>query len=274
MHRIINATYCVNYADYDFLFRCIEAVGKGKTGIEVSANLDKPEQMERLSVQRARLLNVPVTMHGPFTDVECASAPGSLERKHTVDSFRRAFDLYEDLNAQSIVMHTHHMRDIPESEMEKLRGWSLDTMLEIAQIAIDRKVTLTVENVGHWVKSNLLFNEEQFLRLFDALPPEIGCLFDVGHALINRWDISHVIHALNARIFSFHLHNNNGSADAHRPMFEAGNRYAPGEMTDLLRVIHQCAPDADLILEYSPSSAITEALICDDLKTLLAVAEQ
>ncbi|MBO4377493.1 MAG: hypothetical protein J5889_00925, partial [Clostridia bacterium] len=63
-------------------------------------------------------------------------------------------------------------------------------------------------------------------------------------------------------------------ADSHRPMFEAGGRYSPEEMKELLRVIHRCSPDADLILEYHPGEHITKELLTDDLTVLAKIAAE
>ena len=274
MHIITNAAFCANYDNYDFLLDVAHSVTAARTGIELSIYSDKPEFMKNQQDQKARFADVPITFHGPFTDVEAASAPGTADRQRFIDAYKYAFDVYEEFSGQSMVLHTHKMRDIPEFGKERMRGWALENINTVGEIALSRGIRLTVENVGHWVKNNVLFNEEQFIAMFDQLPKGIGCLIDVGHALINRWDIFHVVHTLNTRVFSYHLHNNNGCADSHRPMFEAGGRYTAEEMKELLRVIHRCSPDADLILEYHPGEHITKKLLTDDLTVLAKIAAE
>ena len=274
MHTINNAAFCVNYDDYDFLLDVAQRVTAAQTGIELSIYSDKPDFMRNQAANRERLTRVPLTFHGPFTDVEAASAPGSPERQRFMDAYKYAFDVYQEFGAKSMVMHTHKMRDIPEADKERLRSWAIESINAVGEIAVSRGIRLTVENVGHWVKNNVLFNEEQFIDLFTQIPQGVGCLIDVGHALINRWDIAHVVYALNSRVWSYHLHNNSGSADSHRPMFEPGNRYTEAEMLNLLRVIHRCSPDADLILEYHPGSHITKELLVNDLNVLAKIAAE
>ena len=268
MHAILNADYVVNYERYDVLLNAINAVKEQKTGVELSCYYERPDFMAAQATKVPMFAGCPITLHGPFTNIEAASEPGSLEQERYIDAWRYAFDVYAAYGAQSIVLHTHKVRDIAPEDMEKLRAWSMDTIQKVAKIAIDRKVKLTVENVGHWVKNNQLFNEEQFIGIFEQLPEEIGCLIDVGHALINRWDIAHVINTLGKRITSYHLHNNNGCADSHRPLFEAGNRYTAQEMIDLLLLTNKCSPDAEWILEYSPNSGADHELLTHDLRTL------
>lgn len=266
MHKILNASYCARFDDFDFLQAVAEAVPG--TGVELGCYFDKPGFMENQAANAGRFAAYPMTLHGPFTDVECAAAPGTIERETMIETWKRAFDVYEQFNASSIVLHTHHMRDIPEEDKETLRDYAVDTILELAEIAQERKINLTVENVGHWVKNNTLFNEGQFIDMFHALPDSVGALLDVGHALINRWDITHVICALNTRIRSYHLHNNDGCGDSHRPMFEAGNRYSEAEMLNLLELTNKYSPDADWILEYAPGSHISRNLLVKDLSML------
>ena len=268
MHKIINAAYAARFDGYDFLLDVAHAVPG--TGLELSiyAPDHKPEFNANQYAQKERFAGLDLTFHGPFENIEAASEPGSLENKRYIDAWKCAFDMYGDFGGQSIVLHTHKARDIDPADMEKLRGYALKTILEISKLAIDRGAVLTVENVGHWVKKNQLFNEEQYIALFDELPKEVGSLIDVGHALINRWDITHVIHTLGKRIFSYHLHNNNGCADSHRPLFEPGNRYTEAEMLQLLETTNRCSPDADWILEYVYGDHCTKELLVHDLKIL------
>lgn len=268
MHKIINASYSAHFDDYDLLLAA--AAAAPGTGLELSiySPWHKPEFMANQQAQKARFAGLPLTFHGPFEDICAASEPGSLGRKQFVDSWKYAFDVYEEFGAESIVLHTHKVRDIQPADMETLRGYVTDTIQEVAKIAIGRGVCLTVENVGHWVKNNELFNEEQYIALFDQLPKEIGSLIDVGHALINRWDITHVIHTLGERIFSYHLHNNNGCGDTHRPLFEAGNRYTEAEMKQLLLTTNRCSPNADWILEYRFGDQVTAEFLAHDMAVL------
>lgn len=268
MHQIINAAYCTGYDGYDFL---LDVAKETQTGVELAVCYDKPEFMHAQNAQRLRFSQVPLTLHGPFINVEATSAPGTLENKQFLDAYREALDVYAAFGAHSMVLHTHKMHYIPEAEKENLRGYTVATLEQVAQMAEPYKANLTVENVGSWIWDSVLFNEEQFIALFDRLPQSMGCLLDVGHALINRWDIFHVVHALNTRIRSYHLHNNSGCKDSHRPVFEAGNRYTAEEMRELLQLTNRYSPDAEWILEYAPGAHITRELMVNDINALKAL---
>lgn len=268
MHTIINAAFSGRFDDYDFLLSAAQASNGSGLELSLYSPWHKPEFLEKQSAIKNRFSGLPLTFHGPFEDICAASEPGSFERKQFVDAWKYAFDQYHAFEAQSIVLHTHKVQHIHPSDMDRLRSYSIDAIMEVAKIAVDQKVRLTVENVGYWTKENVMFNEEQYIALFDELPKEIGSLLDVGHALINRWDVSHVIHALNTRIFSYHLHNNDGCRDSHRPLFEEGNRYSAEEMKRLLLTTNRCSPDADWILEYAYGDHVTVELLAHDMNYL------
>lgn len=269
MHKIINAAFSGRFNDYDFLLDIAHAVPG--TGLELSIYSHKPDFMACQQAAKARFDGIPLTFHGPFEDVEAASAPGTLERQRFIDAWRYALDVYEDFGGESIVMHTHKMKHINPDDMPLLRAYATEAIQEIAAEAVARKIRLTVENVGYWNVESVLFNEEQYIALFDQLPQEVGSLIDVGHAVMNRWDVAHVVHKLNKRIFSYHLHNNNGCRDSHRPMFEDGNRYDAEEMTRLLLLTNCCSPDADWILEYAYGDLVTKELLTHDLAYLASL---
>lgn len=171
MHQIINAAYCIHYDDYDFLLDVVRSVREASTGVELAIYTDKPDFMARQALQKARLADVPLTFHGPFVDCEAASAPDSEERRHFLDCWQRAFDVYQEFGARSIVLHTHHMKNIPEADKETLRGYATEAIQAVAGMAVERRINLTVENVGVRTRNGVLFDQDQYLALFEQLPP-------------------------------------------------------------------------------------------------------
>lgn len=117
---------------------------------------------------------------------------------------------------------------------------------------IDEGIHVTVENVGYPKKNSVLFDQEQFVALFDRLPQEVGCLIDTGHAMLNRWDIPALIRRMGTRIKGYHLNNNDGFHDSHYPIYDPEGFCSHQEMDDILRAIAQYTPQAHLVLEYAP----------------------
>ena len=89
-----------------------------------------------------------------------------------------------------------------------------------------------MENVGYPGRHNVLFDQEQWIALFDQLPDEVGALLDTGHALANGWDLFEVVRRLGTRLRGYHLHNSVYGKDLHRPMFEPGLAYTPEQMAE------------------------------------------
>lgn len=248
MKPVYISSFCVRFEDYDLLESLCRGLAPYMVGVELGTSWDKlPDFNQRLDRQMSRFQQYPVTIHAPF--VEISGAPDSEERRIMDAAFDRAFRWYHEFRATSMVMHTHE-KAVDPAQAETMRANSLSAILSVAERASREGVHLTVENVGYPGKHNVLFDQEQWVALFDRLPEEVGALLDTGHALANGWDLFSVVEQLGPRLRGYHLHNSVFGKDLHRPMFEAGLAYSPEEMDALLGCIARCSPDADLILEY------------------------
>jgi len=268
MKRIYLSAFCTDFRDYDRLAALARA--EADTGIELGTSWHYPEFNALLDAQQRRLADLPITLHAPF--VEICGAPDSEERRDMERRFRRAFRWYRDFHADSMVMHTHEKIVLPE-ERTQLQEYARQAIWAVAQEARQKNVRLMVENVGYPAKSNVLFDQEEFIALFGDLPPEVDALIDTGHAMANGWDLPAVVERLGTRIGAFHLHNTDGVHDLHRPLFETGLCYTPEQAEDLLRVIGQYCPAAELILEYAPGPHITHSLIHSDIERIRQILQ-
>ena len=147
-------------------------------------------------------------------------------------AFDRAFRWYHEFHATSMVMHTHE-KAVDPAHAEAMRENARLAILSVAERAAREGVHLTVENVGYPGRHNVLFDQEQWIALFDQLPDEVGALLDTGHALANGWDLFEVVRRLGTRLRGYHLHNSVYGKDLHRPMFEPGLAYTPEQMDAL-----------------------------------------
>lgn len=264
MHSIYNSSLCARSQDFDLLLDVAQATG---TGIEVCLYFQLPYVVAAQEAAYPRLADTPITVHSPM-EVDATSKPGSPEWDQLMEWWKRSFAICRQLHARSIVLHTHQHSGFGPETAEALRGYALNNIQTIGRMAAEQGVRLTVENVGLWNNQSLLFDEEQFLRLFDELPQEVGALIDLGHALINRWNLERVVSTLGKRIFAFHLHNNDGDADTHRPLFEEGGWYKPEQVEDFLRLTNRFCPDAEWILEYASGEHINREMLKADLRRL------
>jgi len=268
MRRFVVACYCCNFDNYDLLSTILERLRFADAGVELSMFSDKPEYRARLLRQAERFQDYYTTFHGPYAEVEASSPLDSPAHRRMVEAFSEAFGIYRRFDAHSLVIHTNQRASKPE-EKAGLHRNAIATLSEIAKSAALAGVELLVENVGETVHGNMLFDEDEFIALFDALPPSAGCLVDIGHAIVNDWDFERLISRLGARIKAYHLHNNDGTADSHRPLFEAGMKYSPERLRSLFGTMDRYTPDADWIVEYAPGPHITPELLADDARRIL-----
>ena len=271
MKPIYLSTFCVDFRYYGLLREMLRQMENLPVGIEFATSWNYPEFNDLLDAQPEKFRGYPVTLHAPFTESCCV--PGSLEYARMEQEFHRAFEWYHQFGASSMVMHTHKRRIAPGQEAF-FRQQSESVICRLAEQARSEDIRLTVENVGFSAKGSMLYDQEAFISLFDRLPGDVGALIDIGHAMVNSWDLLSVIQRLGTRIRGYHLHNNDGAADLHRPLFESGMRYDSKDMETLLREIGRCSPDADLILEYAPGSHITAELLRNDMIRVWELVEQ
>lgn len=261
MKPIYISTFCVDFRDYDMLYRMMEDIREVPLGIEFGTSWHHPDFRQRLDEQVERFRGYPVTLHAPFEDICCA--PGSAEYARMEELFLRAIDWYHRFGATSMVMHTHDC-SVPAEQKRNLQERSEAELFRMAELARREGIRLTVENVGFSRKGSMLYNQGEYIRLFDRLPGDVGALIDLGHAMVNGWDIEMLVKVLGPRIRGFHLHTNDGTSDGHRPLFTQGMCYTEGQMQSLLHTICTAAPNADLILEYAPGPHITPELLRTD----------
>ena len=290
MKPVYLSSFCVRFEDYDLLESLCRGVSPYVAGVELGTSWDKlPDFNERLDRQIPRFQQYPVTIHAPF--VEISGAPDSEERRIMDAAFDRAFRWYHEFHATSMVMHTHE-KAVDPAQAEAMRENARLAILSVAERAAREGVHLTVENVGYPGRHNVLFDQEQWIALFDQLPDEVGALLDTGHALANGWDLFEEVRRLGIDAYPDipsavaarhpdaalvctapithsgiigHLHNSVYGKDLHRPMFEPGLAYTPEQMDALLGCISENSPDADLILEYVSGPHVNVEQLRSDL---------
>ena len=264
-YNVFLSTYCVDFRHYDKLKQMLTELDDIPVGVEFATSWNYPEFNALLDAQVERFRGIPTTLHAPFGESCCAQ--GTEEYRRMEAKFDRAFGWYQAFDASSMVMHTHKRKVSPE-EAPQLKALAEEVICRMADRARREGVRLTVENVGFSSKGSLLYDQEEFIRLFDRLPEDVGALIDTGHAMMNRWDIPDVIRRLGSRIKGYHLHNNDGKADLHLPLFSDGY-YSASQTERLLHTIREYSPDADLILEYSPGPHIGTDLFHDEIRRMM-----
>lgn len=272
MNRLLFSAYGSNFDGYELLHDIVQATKEYGAGVELtvfSKNSRRPEHIWGLMKEIIPFKDTYVTFHGPYYEVEAASEQGSAENEYFLESYRQAFGLYHAFNAHSMVTHTNQYA-FEETERERKLCSSQKTMKTLAEMAKESNVNLLIENVGEPRHRNVLYNQKNFIELFSRLPDSVGALIDIGHAMVNDWDIFAVIDALGTRIRGYHIHNNDGSYDQHLPLFQTGLKYSNEQMIKLLRYMEKKTPSSDWVLEYAPGAHITPENIRQDMERIVA----
>lgn len=265
MKRIYLSTYGIAFSDYASLKKQVEEFPDFQLGVEYATSWTAPDFFEKLDAQIEHMRGIPATIHSPF--VEICTVPGSEEEKRMEEAFTRACGYYKAFHATSMVFHTNEGA-FPEEEKAAKRARVREVLLDWHKRLRAQGIEMTVENVGYPKKSNLLFDYDQFIGLFQELPEEIGCLIDTGHAMLNGWDIVKLIETLGPRIRGYHLNNNDGIHDSHYPLYDPEGIYSPEQVDEVLRAIACYSPDADLGIEYAPDNRFTQESLYEDIRRI------
>src|SRR5664280_2462553 len=130
------------------------------------------------------------------------------QRLAGVEIMKNRVDMCATLGGSVIVAH------IPELIPENVRSWrqlkrSLD---ELEDFCCGKAVRIAVENRPH----------DQFNGIHELFsdhdPQFIGLCYDSGHGNIGGKGLQH-LDSVKERLISVHLHDNDGLADQHRPIF-------------------------------------------------------
>ena len=208
-------------------------------GVEIAEyctawNMDReyPQTDERL---RGALAGNPRRiLHGPFNELfPCAIDPEA--RDLAARRYRQAIALARDYGADKVVIHAG------------FNPWLYYPVWFREQSAVFWREFLAEETGVEIVLENVLEQEPEWmteiLRAVDS--PRLRLCLDVGH--VNAYspvDAAQWLRRCAPWISHFHLHNNNGTRDAHDPLFRGSI-----PMEELLTLAGELCPEATFTLE-------------------------
>lgn len=204
------------------------------------------------------------SMHAPFEYYDLSSPHEDGDA--LISYLTSRFALYKKLGSDSYVIHTNEMypSDITDEEIAVRQKTAEARLLKLDRIAKDAGVRMLVENLGWGISGRTLYDQESFTDLFRR-HPELDCIIDVGHAIVEHFDVEALQKELGSRVRAYHLHNNDGLHDSHRHLRDGVYDYAK-----FVRNAKKYTPDATLVLEYAYAGSVAE--VADDidyLKSLL-----
>ena len=183
---------------------------------------------QQLEGNRRRIL------HGPFNELfPCAIDPEA--RDLAARRYRQAIALARDYGADKVVIHAG------------FNPWLYYPVWFREQSAVFWREFLAADPGVEIVLENVLEQEPEWmtdiLRAVDS--PRLRLCLDVGH--VNAYspvDAAQWLRRCAPWISHFHLHNNNGTRDAHDPLFRGSI-----PMEELLTLAGELCPEATFTLE-------------------------
>lgn len=211
----------------------------------------EPKDKEKMNKLKQILLRNKfgsISFHGPYRFFSLTASEEKWNKM--VEDFEEVILLAEFYNVEFIVLHTNEVIDYQvKKEIVESR---IDFLIKKA-----KNIKIAVENVG--IKKNMLYNEEEYVSLIKN--KKLYSLIDIGHALLNNWDLEKVISNLQTNILAYHLHNNFGEKDSHQSVFEGKYNY-----NKIFEMIRKYTPNSNLVLEYNPT--VKEEILIEDLEKI------
>ncbi|MFR3819117.1 MAG: sugar phosphate isomerase/epimerase family protein [Fusobacterium varium] len=191
-----------------------------------------------------------VSFHGPYRYFKLTVSEEKW--KEALEDFEKAIDIAQKYSGEFLVLHTNEVLE------EKIDKNTIERRIkEIVKKAEEKSLKIAVENVG--IRKNMLYNQEEYVELIKKY--KFYSLIDIGHALLNNWNMEELIEVLKEDIIGYHLHNNDGERDIHQSIFNG-----KFDFKEIIKHVYEKTPDANLVLEYSAVTPKNELL--EDLNIL------
>jgi sugar phosphate isomerase/epimerase len=168
--------------------------------------------------------DVTLTYHAPFRDWNTGSYDETI-REDSVERVKRTLDAAAEAGAEGVVVHGGSVPErYPSWVREKAAAAARRSLAECAQYAQLVGVPLCLENQPiHDEKRRYTTTPSDLAAMLDSVDVAekyLGVTLDVGHANVNGEDWRTFVEEFGDRIRVCHLHDNDGTADQHRPLPE------------------------------------------------------
>ncbi len=155
-----------------------------------------------------------LSVHAPFMDL----SPGAVDEKIraiTMRRFEKALDMAGELGAKTVVFHSGYEKWKYALCVDIWLERSVLTWEPLIRRAEKAGIRIAIENIFEDSPGSLV---ALFKRLGCA---HFGLCFDTGHFnLFSKFPLEDWLGPLKKNIIELHLHDNDGSMDAHRPIGE------------------------------------------------------
>lgn len=255
--RIYISTNQYEPEQLQMVFALMDKINDSLLGIELFPEWHSPVFCDIVRKYMEKFRLYPISLHGPYYHTEHSKCEGTEEYVKTMDYFRQTLELSEKLKSSYIVYHHNNCRVDPKCRAEMVEI-SSKNLMKLRYEAKLFGMRIVVENAGVRSRGNMLFDEEQFIRMAKEIPDDI--LLDIGHAHANGWDLHRVIKKLAHKIVAYHVHNNDGFEDNHDRIRNGTLNFA-----QFLTCYEKYTPQADVVIEYGKQCAQDTDGILEDV---------
>ncbi len=151
-------------------------------------------------------------VHAPFADINIAS-PSKIIWDAMFERLSRSIKYAATLNCELWIFHPGVKTGISMFYPGRERVQNLQTVRLLSKFACAHSVKIAIENVPEPFPY-ILKSVEDFRRFYDEVDENIGLVFDVGHANINK-QTDEFLTTFKERIVHLHAHDNDGKNDLH-----------------------------------------------------------
>ena len=240
--------YISELIEEEELCRIIRGSGLGIELIclSISDNLDRFERtLEQAQKMLGRMGDPPVTIHGPFLDLNPAAFDSGI-RKVTEKRFGQAWEAARILGADKVIYHSGMVPTV-----YFLEGWAQREADFWKEFLWNRSgIPICLENV-------LDREFEPFAEIIERVGhKDLGVCLDLGHAqCYSAHSAAEWANALKEHIRHVHLHDNHGCKDEHLALGEGSIPWK-----EILKSLQEEHPDLSCTIECSSAQRIRRSL--------------
>ncbi len=141
------------------------------------------------------------------------SLPDTNRRATFIEATKSTLERLKEVKVKNFVIHCSG--PINEGEKEERIKILMDSLSRILPIAEKTGIKIAIENTTS--SENIIGTAEEIMKILERFnSPYLGVCFDTGHAnLTGRFKEEFMI--LKDKIFTLHLHDNDGKRDLHLP---------------------------------------------------------
>jgi len=200
------------HVPYQLLQEYYNFIRTGRYDLEIYMSaqvLDQLEISEIESLAGALDWKPALTLHGPFLDMN----PGSIDpliRSVTQNRFRQLLNVATILRPRVAVFHAAYDSWRYNGQQESWFENSVNTWRSVMDVASNIGLRVAIENIFEE-------NPDALHELIEKVGHKnFGFCFDTGHFnLFSRVSMERWFESLGERLLEVHLHDNDGTADAH-----------------------------------------------------------